>query len=57
MFQRSLNGLFNINANEIEANDISISDNIDVSNNIQGNFFIGQPINFFTDISSNIQVS
>ena len=54
-FNRSLNGLFNINANEIEANDINVTDNIDISNNIQGNFFLGQPSSYFTDICSNIQ--
>ena len=47
MFQRSLNGLLNINANEIETNDINVSDNIDVSNNIQGNFFYRPTYQFF----------
>ena len=55
MFSRNLNGIITVNANQINVDDIAVSDNVDISNNLFANVFLGQTYSFFTDICSNIQ--
>ena len=55
MFTRNLNGIITVNANQINVDDLAVSDNVDISNNLFANVFLGQTYSYFIDICSNIQ--